>query len=197
MRHFVLSLVLATAFVGSVFGGAIAASPWSAGDKNILRSLSIDSLPRLAKDPTNAVGDVPSAAAFGHRLFFDKRFSGDGAVSCATCHQPDKAFTDAIPLAKGMGTTARNTPTIIGTAHSPWFFWDGRTDSQWSQALQPMEAPTEHGGARTGIAKTVFGDAAYSKAYEGIFGDMADVSDDGRFPANAAPIDVAPARAAS
>jgi len=196
MGRVISILVLAAAFFTLAAGGAGAGQTWSAREINMLRSLWIGSLPRLPNDPTNAVGDDPRAAKLGHRLFFDKRFSADGSVACATCHQPDRGFTDGVPVAKGMGTTTRNTPTIIGTAYSPWFFWDGRADSQWSQALQPMEAPTEHGGIRTGFARIVYADPATRKAYEEIFGVMPDVSDDKRFPPQAAPIDVAPSRAA-
>lgn len=196
MGRVFLSLTLGGMFIVLAASRVPADQSWSPGDIKTLRSLWIGSLAPLAKDPSNAVGGKPGAAALGHRFFFDKRFSADGSVACATCHQPDRSFTDGIPVAKGMGTTTRNTPTIIGTAHSPWFFWDGRADSQWSQALQPMEAPKEHGGARTGFAKVVYSDPAYRKAYEKIFGGMTDISDAKRFPAKAAPIDAAPSRAA-
>jgi cytochrome c peroxidase len=59
---------------------------------------------------------------------------------------------------------------IAGTAHSPWFFWDGRMDSQWSQALGPLESGVEHGGDRTQYARLIA--AYYKKDYERIFGRM-------------------------
>ena len=189
MGRIVFNLAFAAALFLWDVGTAPAKQTWSAEEVRILRSLWIGNLPRRSKDPSNAVGSNPKAAKMGHRLFFDKRFSGNGTISCATCHQPDRRFTDGIPVAKGMGKTTRNSPTIIGTAHSPWFFWDGRTDSQWSQALKPMEARDEQGGARTGYAKIVYTDPSYRKAYEEIFGVMADVSDSERFPPQAAPID--------
>jgi cytochrome c peroxidase len=169
---------------------------WSAAERGILKSFWIGSLPPLAKDPTNRVGDNAKAAKLGHKLFFDKRLSGNGEISCASCHQPDKAFTDGLPLAQGMGAVPRHSPTIIGTAYSPWFFWDGRKDSQWSQALGPMESSVEHGGTRTHFAKIVVSDPAYHKAYEDIFGVLPDLTDDVRFPSNAAPIDEPVSRAA-
>jgi len=64
--------------------------------------------------------------------------------------------------------------TIIGTAYSPWFFWDGRKDSQWAQALGPMESPVEHGSNRTYYAHII--DQYYRAEYESIFGDMPEVS---------------------
>ncbi len=70
-------------------------------------------------------GPVPSIevdakkAALGKRLFFDVRLSGDAAISCASCHQPDKGFADGLPLAKAYpGSDGfRNAPSLINTAH--------------------------------------------------------------------------------
>ncbi|MDP7546967.1 MAG: cytochrome-c peroxidase, partial [Alphaproteobacteria bacterium] len=169
---------------------------WSPAERDTLKSIWIGSLPPLAKDPSNRVGDNANAARLGQKLFFDKRFSGNGKIACATCHQPEKAFTDGLPLAQGMGAVPRHSPTIIGTAYSPWFFWDGRKDSQWSQALGPMESSVEHGGTRTHFAKILVSDPTYHKAYEDIFGVLPDLSDDLRFPSIAAPIDDAASRAA-
>ena len=67
-------------------------------------------------------------AELGKRLFFDVRLSGDAAISCATCHQPDKGFADGLPLSKAYpGSDGfRNTPTLINTALSENWFHDGR-----------------------------------------------------------------------
>ena len=196
MARFKLIVLLASLFLMAFQEQTLADQVWSTKQLHILQSLWIGSLPDLPKDPSNKFSNDPAAVYLGHRIFFDKRFSGDGTVACATCHQPVRAFTDGLPLAKGMGLASRNTPTIIGTVYNPWFFWDGRADSQWSQALQTMEAPTEHGGTRTGFAKIIYGDPGYRRDYEKLFGAMPDVSEDNRFPALAAPINVAPARAA-
>jgi cytochrome c peroxidase len=59
---------------------------------------------------------------------------------------------------------------VAGTAHSAWLFWDGRTDSQWSQALGPLESPVEHGGDRTQYAHVVA--AHYRAPYERVFGPL-------------------------
>ena len=172
--------IMATAALAGVLlavsGAGAPAAEWSARDLGSLRSLWIGSLPKLAPDPSNAVGDDPRAARLGQRIFFDKRFSADGSVACATCHQPERRFTDGLALAKGLAMTASNTPTIIGAAYSPWFFWDGRADSQWSQALGPLENPAEHGGSRSQYAKLIFTDRGYRRAYEELFGAMGDVA---------------------
>jgi len=167
---------------------------WSEADVATLRSLWIGSLPPLPPDPSNAFADDPKAAKFGQELFFDTRFSSNGEVACATCHIPDKMFNDGLPLAQGVGTTTRRTMTIIGTAYSPWLFWDGRKDSQWAQALGPMESPVEHGGTRTQYAHLI--DEQYRPQYESIFGALPDLSDRTRFPDSAGPVDDPSARAA-
>ncbi len=162
---------------------------WTAAEMSTLESLWLGSLPPLPPDPSNAVGDDPRAAEFGQKLFFDSGFSANGQVSCATCHQPDKHFADGLPLAQGIGVTGRQAPSIVGTAYGPWFYWDGRRDSQWAQALAPMESAVEHGGTRTQYAHIIGQDEAYGRAYETIFGPLADLSDPSRFPAGAGPVE--------
>src|SRR5690606_11983621 len=127
----------------------------------------------------------------GHRIFFDTRFSSTGTVSCASCHVPGRDFQDGLELARGVGTTTRRTMPVAGTAYSPWFFWDGRSDSQWAQALGPLESPVEHGGNRTQYAHLI--KQHYQAEYEAIFGPLPDLSD---LPANAGPVEDPAARAA-
>jgi len=162
---------------------------WTEADLSVLRSLSLDSLPPLPADPSNAVADDPRAAKFGHRLFFDTRLSANGAVSCATCHQPERQFSDGLPKGRGIGLSGRNTPSIVGTAYSPWLYWDGRRDSQWAQAISPLEDPAEHGGNRMQYVRFIANDPDYRSEYESIFGSLPDFSDPVRFPDAAAPID--------
>jgi cytochrome c peroxidase len=136
-------------------------------------ALSIESLEGLPRDPSNRWADDREAAALGHRLFFDTRLSGNGRVSCASCHDPRRDFQDGIALGKGVGTTDRRTMPIAGTAYSPFLFWDGRKDSQWAQALGPLESPVEHGGNRAQYAHVVA--AHYRNEYERVFGAMPDL----------------------
>jgi cytochrome c peroxidase len=149
-----------------------APAPWTDAEIEILRSLWIGSLPPLPPDPTNAVADDERAARFGQRLFFDVRLSGNGAVSCATCHQPARRFTDGLPKAVGIGTARRNTRSIVGSAYSPWQYWDGRRDSLWAQALTPLETPVEQGGDREKIVALVATDPDYRSRYEALFGAL-------------------------
>ena len=162
---------------------------WTELDLMVLQRLSLDSLPELPPDPSNAVADNPRAATFGHKLFFDTRLSANGSVSCATCHQPERRFTDGLPKGRGIALSGRNTPSIAGTAYSPWLYWDGRRDSQWAQALSPLEDPAEHGGNRMQYARFIATDPEYRVLYEELFGPMPDFSDTTRFPAAAAPLE--------
>jgi cytochrome c peroxidase len=190
---FLIGGILLTAAV-IAYWSATRSTSWSEAEISTLRGLWIGSLPALPPDPSNAYGDDPQAAEFGHKLFFDTRFSSDGSVACATCHQPELMFTDGLPLGEGVGTTDRKTMTIIGTAYSPWQFWDGRKDSQWAQALAPLESAVEHGGTRTQYARLI--DEFYRDEYESIFGPLPDFSNFDRFPVSAGPVDDPAARAA-
>ena len=172
MKRFALALAIVAVLVSAWFYWPLAPQHWTAADIEILQSLRIDTLQRLADDPSNAIADDPAAAEFGHRLFFDARLSINGAISCSTCHQPERRFTDGLQKGQAIGTSKRNTPSIVGVAYSPWMYWDGRRDSQWSQALSPLEDPNEHGGERRHIVDVIAADPAYSLAYRSLFGEL-------------------------
>lgn len=149
---------------------------WTDEEVTVLRSLWLQSLPELPPDTSNAVADDPAAALFGAQLFVDTRLSSNGMISCATCHQHELRFSDGMQKGRGIGRTRRNTPSIVGSAYSPWQYWDGRRDSQWSQALSPLEDPNEHGSERSQIARLIEADEAYSASYESLFGAFPDLS---------------------
>jgi cytochrome c peroxidase len=200
MAHRAMLALLLRLLGGGLLAAAVAlaacqpANPhrWSADEADTLRGLWLGSLPALPPDPSNAYAGDPRAARLGHRLFFDTRFSSNGAVSCATCHLPERQFQDDLPLARGVGTTARRTMPIAGTAYSPWLFWDGRKDSQWAQALGPWENPVEHGGDRTQYVHLAAAD--YRAEYEAIFGPLPDLTG---LPAHAGPAVADPAAVAA
>ncbi len=143
---------------------------WSDEELSQLASLWIGNLPDLPPDTSNAVADNPDAAAFGHQLFFDARLSANGMISCSTCHQPVRHFTDGLPKGVALGESKRNTPSIVGTAYSPWLYWDGRKDSQWAQALAPLEDPNEHGSSRLYVLGIIASVPEYRKTYRELFG---------------------------
>lgn len=158
---------------------------WS--DRTVRRALSHSPLPEPTADPTNRVADNLKAAELGHRIFFDTGFSADGSVSCATCHEPDRGFSDGKPLGRGLGDSVRHSMTIWNAAYQRWFFWDGRADSLWAQALSPLESPLELGGDRTAVAHRIARTPSYRKAYESLFGALPELEDTERFPSRAHP----------
>ena len=157
---------------------------WAEEESAAIRNLWIGNLASLPPDPSNRYADNPAAAVFGQKLFFDNRFSANGEVACATCHQPEKDFQDGLALGEGVGTANRRTMPLAGAAYSPWLFWDGRADSQWAQALGPLENPVEHGSNRTYFVHLIA--ELYRVEYEAIFGPMPDVS---YLPRLAGPVD--------
>jgi cytochrome c peroxidase len=83
-------------------------------------------------------------AALGKRLFFDKRLSGDVAISCATCHIPEKGFSDGLALSKAYpGSDGfRNTPTLINTGLKAAWFHDGRLGTNLNDVTREMITET-------------------------------------------------------
>src|SRR5215469_7564305 len=81
----------------------------------------------------------------GRRLFFDRRLSRDGSIACASCHDPERAYSDrrevAVGVAGRMGR--RNAPALINRGYGRLFFWDGRAASLEEQVLKPIEDPNE------------------------------------------------------
>ncbi len=172
VSDFISKLLLAfTLYLVSTY--ALASPPeWTDKELRILHSLSLTALPPAPPSPSNRVADNPQAADFGKRVFFDTRFSGNKKISCASCHQPERYFTDQIKVGVGLGQTSRNTPTIVASAWLRWLYWDGRRDSLWSQALVPFEAAKEMGSSRTRVLWEVGNDKNYLHAYEQLFGKL-------------------------
>ena len=88
---------------------------------------------------------TPAQIALGQRLFSEPRLSANGQVSCATCHDPELAFTDGVTRGQGVGKVplARHTPSLWNLAWSETLFWDGRAPSLEAQARGPIEHPLE------------------------------------------------------
>ena len=93
---------------------------------------------------------TPDKIKLGRRLFFDKRLSRDGTLSCASCHDPSRAFSDGRVVAVGIGRAAgtRNSPALINRGYGDAFFWDGRAQSLEQLALEPIMDPRELGNTR-------------------------------------------------
>ncbi|MBI3682280.1 MAG: c-type cytochrome [Acidobacteria bacterium] len=83
--------------------------------------------------------------ALGRRLFFDRRLSRDSSVSCSSCHDPERAFSDGRALAVGVFQRKgrRNSPALINRGYGRLFFWDGRVATLEEQVLKPIEDSNE------------------------------------------------------
>ncbi len=104
----------------------------------------------LGLPPLPVPDDNPITAekiALGKLLYFDKRLSKDGTISCATCHDPKTAWTEPRATSKGIDGQigGANSPTVINSAYARAQFWDGRAESLEEQALGPIENPIEMG----------------------------------------------------
>lgn len=88
---------------------------------------------------------TPESVERGRELFFDKRLSKDGTVSCATCHDPDHAFTDGLKVARGVygRSGTRNTPTLLNLVYRPFVAWDGSVQSPVEQVARALRGWSE------------------------------------------------------
>lgn len=132
--------------------------------------------PLLGLPPLPVPADNPQTAAkiaLGNRLYHDSRFSIDGKVSCATCHDERKAFTDHLPVSVGNNglTGTRNAPTVLNAAFYTSQFWDGRVPDLEEQSKQPFINPVEGGlPNHEPILEIVRSDPDYRTAFTEVFG---------------------------
>lgn len=110
-------------------------------------------------------------AALGEKLFFDRQLSANGQISCASCHQPERAFTDARPLAQGIqgkvGT--RNTPSLRNASFGREQLWDGRRDTLEAQVSAPFLNALEHGLSLERLMRLIRGNATYRQRFREAF----------------------------
>lgn len=92
-------------------------------------------LPPVPVPPDNPI--TPAKVALGKALFFEKRLSSEGTIACASCHRPERSFSDA-PNQVSRGVRGalgqRNAPTLINVAYRTSLFWDGRATTLEEQA---------------------------------------------------------------
>lgn len=107
----------------------------------------------------------------GRQLFFDKRLSKDGTVSCATCHDPNHGYAADTEFGVGIQNQKgnRNSPTAFNRIFSSKQFWDGRASSLESQAIGPIANPIEMGNTHKACVATVIGIEGYKIQFDAIF----------------------------
>lgn len=131
--------------------------------------------------PDNAT--TAERVVLGKKLYFDERLSKDGTVSCATCHDVTRAFTDQRKVSEGIRGQLgrRNAPTTMNAALLQTLFLDGRSPSLDHQARMPITNPIEMGfpdgeSAAKGIAR----DSEYQKMFRAAYGRDVNYEDIGR-----------------
>ncbi|MET0790012.1 MAG: cytochrome c peroxidase [Polyangiaceae bacterium] len=203
--HFALVLGAwsALACASNASDGGSSPAGLSPSELEQLSSLSPSSLPAPAADISNRFGDVPAAAVFGQKLFFETAFSGKllegdndgsvnalgkqsetGKVSCAGCHVPASGFLDDRSLGKQISLAAgwgrRKAPSLLDVGHTSLLTWDGRHDALYNQPFGPLESPVEMNSSRLFVAQQTY--AIHRDQYEQLFGPMPPLNDASRFP---------------
>ena len=119
--------------------------------------------------------------ALGKKLYFEKKLSLDGTVSCATCHDVTRGFGDALPTSEGVDKKTdkgvkkqfgtRNAPTTMNISLLHTMFWDGRSPSIEHQAMQPIINPVEMGmpEAEAKIIAGIKDDPEYQKMFKAAY----------------------------
>jgi len=115
---------------------------------------------------------TPEKVELGKQLFFDRRLSGDGTMSCATCHDPQKGFSDDQAISLSYPTTRnwRNSPTLINVGFQKYLFHDGRARSLEEQALFPMMSAFEMNRNLDFLEEVIRSVPEYVEAFRKVFG---------------------------
>lgn len=111
----------------------------------------------------------------GLRLFFDPKLSADGSISCATCHQPGRGFSNGAAVGTGIGGKKgnRSVPTIYAAGHDGPQFWDGRAATLEAQALMPIANPDEMGAKLPEVVAKLNKDPLYTQLFQAVYGGPA------------------------
>lgn len=115
---------------------------------------------------------TPEKIELGKMLFFDRRLSGDGTMSCATCHIPELGFSDGQAISLSYPTTKnwRNSPTLINVAFNKYLFHDGRVETLEDQALFPMMSSFEMNQNLDFLEEEIRSVPEYEKLFLKVFG---------------------------
>jgi cytochrome c peroxidase len=136
--------------------------------------------PTAQNDPSNKVSGDKNAIDLGREIFFSERFSKDNETSCATCHEPENAFTERKPRSELETRLDRNTQSLINVKYQRWFGWDGSNDNLWAQSFAPLKKTNE---MDLGAAKLreVLNSREFEAKYDRNFGKVNNHSDDMMF----------------
>ena len=143
-------------------------------EKPAEKVLALPDVP-LGLPPLPVPGDNPLTAekiALGKQLYFDKRVSKDGTLSCATCHDPNAGWAEHKKTSTGINhqVGGRNSPSVINAAYAEKQFWDGRAASLEEQAVGPVANPIEMGNTMPDVVETLAKIPAYVEQFQKVFG---------------------------
>jgi cytochrome c peroxidase len=188
MEHSTIGVVLRRTFVAVlllVTGSAVGTTPGAtappaipkpgprARPKRLAQTGASVDLTRAAIPEDNP--QTPDKVALGEKLFFDGRLSADGTVACASCHDPERAFTDGRPTSVGIRGQVgqRNAPTILNALYNKTQFWDGRVSTLEEQAALPIVSPIEMGQPSLDVAiARIAAIDEYRDAFQAVFGHV-------------------------
>ena len=116
---------------------------------------------------------TPEKVALGKQLFFDKRLSKTGMMSCETCHLPEMGWTDGKVLSTRFDGTVntRHTPTLYNVGYYNQWYWDGRAATLEAQVTAAWRG--QMGGDPDAMATTLNGVEGYKTAFQTAFGGPA------------------------
>lgn len=148
---------------------------FKAGHSTLQTWLLPDQAPAPANNQLNK-----TRIELGKKLFFDPRLSGDGNMSCATCHNPMLGWSDGLPTGKGFKSMVlgRASPTIINTGFNDIQMWDGRKSSLEDQAMGPMEATFEMNMDTTKLFKWINTNKGYKKLFKEAYPESTEITAD-------------------
>ena len=114
----------------------------------------------------------------GRKLFFDPLLSANHRVSCGTCHLPERAFTDGLPLSNGIDgrKAARNSMPIFNLIYQNSFLWDGGVPTLEQQVIAPIENPNEMGNKIDTVIKRLKNHPEYPTLFQKAYGESPSVS---------------------
>ena len=165
------------AFLAGAGFAAEEPAPFSAAELRAILALGPWPSPG-GPDPANRVSGKPEAIEFGERLFFDPRLSGSGKFACATCHVPERNWTDNRARGAATGEVDRNTPTLMNARLGKRFGWDGAADSLAAQSRRPFLDRRELDSSARQVAELVRRDDQLACRYRHSFGNAPSPGDD-------------------
>lgn len=120
--------------------------------------------------PDNPV--TQAKVELGFRLWFEPRLSGNGRMTCGTCHHHNRGFSNGQRNAEGIHGRRgrRNVPTIYAAAGATEQFWDGRAASLEAQALGPITDPLEMDAKLEDVVRRLTAHPYYPQKFKEAFG---------------------------